>query len=84
MSIIAALVTGALIGWGSSIRGGTDGRDELFMNVAIGSVGAYLGGWALSAVSGGAHSTHFSVGVLVAAILGATTSLVVVNNIRNA
>jgi uncharacterized membrane protein YeaQ/YmgE (transglycosylase-associated protein family) len=84
MNIMIPLVTGILIGWGSSVKSGTDRREELIMNAVVGSVGAYLGGWVLTAVYNPADTGSLSFGAIVAAILGAATALVVVNIIRDA
>jgi uncharacterized membrane protein YeaQ/YmgE (transglycosylase-associated protein family) len=84
MYIIIPLVTGILIGWGSTIKIGTGRREELIMKVVIGSVGAYLGAWALTAIYGAADPGSLSVSAIAASILGAATALVVVDRIRNA
>ena len=45
MHIIVWLVVGGLIGWVASVLMGTDGRQGLLLNVVVGIVGAFLGGW---------------------------------------
>ena len=45
MNIIVWLVVGGLIGWVASLLMGTDGRQGLLLNVVVGIVGAFLGGW---------------------------------------
>lgn len=84
MNIIIALATGTLIGWWLSTKSGIDGREELIINVLIGSVGAYVGGWILTAVIDTADPSSLSLGLVVAAILGAAAALILVNKIRNA
>ena len=84
MNILIVIVTGILIGWGFSVKSGTDGREDLIRNIIVGSVGAYLGGWMLTAIYDAADPTSFSVGAVIAAMLGAATSLMVVNRIRQA
>ena len=84
MNIIIPLVTGILIGWGSTIKIGTGRREELIMNVVIGSVGAYLGGWVLTEIYDAADFESLSFSVIAASILGAATALVVVDQIRDA
>ncbi len=53
MNIIIWLVVGGLIGWVASMLMGTDGRQGVFLNIVVGIVGAFLGGW----LFGGAFST---------------------------
>jgi uncharacterized membrane protein YeaQ/YmgE (transglycosylase-associated protein family) len=82
MNIVIPLVTGILIGWGSNVENGTGGRRKLFMSVVVGSIGAYLGGWALIEVYGPPDPGNLSFSAIVAAILGAATALVIVQRIR--
>jgi uncharacterized membrane protein YeaQ/YmgE (transglycosylase-associated protein family) len=84
MYIIIPLVTGILIGWGSSLKIGTGRREELIMNAVVGSVGAYLGTWALTAIYDPADPGSLSVSAIAASILGAATALVVVDRVRDA
>ena len=85
MNFMIAIATGILIGWGASVEDGTARREELIMNVVVGSLGAYLGGWIPTAIiHSPANPGSLSFGAIVAAVLGATTALVVVNRIRDA
>jgi uncharacterized membrane protein YeaQ/YmgE (transglycosylase-associated protein family) len=84
MNIVIAIVAGILVGWGASIRSGTDGLEDLIRNVIVGAVGALLGGWMLSAVFDTFDPSSFTVSAVVASLLGAATSLIVVNRIRQA
>ncbi len=45
MNILIWLVVGGLIGWVASLMMGTDGRQGILLNVVVGIVGAFLGGW---------------------------------------
>ena len=84
MNLFIALVAGILVGWGASIRSGTDGLEDLIRNVIVGSVGAFLGTWMLTAVYDAYDPSSFSVSAVIASLLGAATSLLVVNRIRQA
>jgi uncharacterized membrane protein YeaQ/YmgE (transglycosylase-associated protein family) len=84
MNIVIAIVAGLLLGWGASIRSGTDGLEDLIRNVIVGAVGALLGGWMLSAVYDAFDPSSFTVSAVVASLLGAAASLIVVNRIRRA
>jgi uncharacterized membrane protein YeaQ/YmgE (transglycosylase-associated protein family) len=73
MNIIIWLVVGGLIGWVASMLMGTDGRQGLLLNVVVGIVGAFLGGW----LFGGTFSTstindgNLSIGSLAVSLVGA-------------
>jgi len=84
MNVVIALVTGMLIGWGTSIRTQTDGLEDLIRNLIVGSVGAFLGGWMLTAIFDSAEPADFTFGAVIAAMLGAAISLIVVNRFRQA
>lgn len=69
MSILVWLLIGGLIGWVASIFMGTDGRQGLLLNVAVGILGAALGGW----LFGGAtiNEGSLSVNSIVVSLVGA-------------
>jgi uncharacterized membrane protein YeaQ/YmgE (transglycosylase-associated protein family) len=84
MNILIWLVVGGLIGWVASIVMGTDGRQGLILNVVVGIVGAFLGGWLLSGLfnSGSINQGDFSVSSLVLSLLGAIILLFIVKLVR--
>jgi uncharacterized membrane protein YeaQ/YmgE (transglycosylase-associated protein family) len=45
MNIIIWLVIGGLIGWVASLFMRTDGMEGILLNMAVGIIGAVLGGW---------------------------------------
>ena len=86
MNIIIWLVVGGLIGWVASIFMGTDGRQGVLLNVIVGIVGAFLGGW----LFGGAFETstinegNLSLGGLMVSLLGAVILIAVMKFFRGA
>lgn len=60
MKILAWLTIGGLIGWLASLLTGTDGRQEMIVNIVVGIIGAALGGWLLGGAFG---ATTISQGV---------------------
>jgi uncharacterized membrane protein YeaQ/YmgE (transglycosylase-associated protein family) len=84
MNIFIALVAGLAVGWGSSMLIGTDGREDLIRNVIVGAVGAYLGGWLLTAIFDSAEPADFTIGAIIAAMSGAAIALFAVNRFRRA
>ena len=50
MKIIIWLVIGGLIGWVASMVMRTDGQEGILLNMAVGIIGALLGGWFFSSL----------------------------------
>ena len=77
MNIIVWLVVGGLIGWLASLFMGTDARQGILLNVAVGIVGAVLGGWLLGGFvgAGSINQGDFSMAGLLVSFLGAVILL---------
>lgn len=86
MNLIVWLVVGGLIGWVASMIMGTDGRQGLILNVVVGIVGAFLGGWFLSGAFGSStiNQGNFSLSGLIVSLLGAIVLLAIVSLVRGA
>ena len=86
MNIIIWLIVGGLIGWAASVLMGTDNRQGLILNVVVGIVGAFLGGWLLSGLFGTStiNQGNFSVTSLLVSLIGAVALLAVVKLVRRA
>jgi uncharacterized membrane protein YeaQ/YmgE (transglycosylase-associated protein family) len=84
MNIIIWLVVGGLIGWVASVVMRTDGQQGLVLNVVVGIVGAFLGGWLLSPLVGVStiNQSNFSVAGLLVSLVGAAILLAIVNLVR--
>ena len=84
MNFIIWLVVGGLIGWVASMIMRTDGQQGIFLNIVVGIVGAFLGGWLISPLVGvpTINQNAFSVGALVVSLLGAVILLAIVNLFR--
>jgi uncharacterized membrane protein YeaQ/YmgE (transglycosylase-associated protein family) len=84
MNFIIWLVVGGLIGWVASMIMRTDGQQGIFLNIIVGIVGAFLGGWLISPLVGvpTINQNAFSVGALVVSLLGAVILLAIVNLFR--
>ena len=81
MNFIIWLVVGGLIGWVASMVMRTDGQQGIILNVIVGIVGAFLGGWLISPMVGvpTINQDAFSVGAMVVSLIGAIILLAVVN-----
>ena len=85
MNIIVWLVVGGLIGWLASVFMGTDARQGIILNVAVGIVGAVLGGWLLGGLvgAGSINQGDFSLPGLLVSFLGAVILLFLVRLVRS-
>ena len=82
MNLIVWLIVGGLVGWVASML--MRSPEGIVMNVIVGIVGAFIGGWLLSPLIGaGTINQHdFSLGGLAVSLLGAVILLAVVNLFR--
>lgn len=81
MGIIIWIVFGGITGWVASLLMKTDSQQGLVLNVIVGVVGAFIGGW-LASVMGIAGVSGFNLYSFIIAILGAITLIGVVKMLR--
>lgn len=81
MNIIIWLIIGGVIGWLASIIMKRDAQQGILLNIVVGIVGSFLGGYLLAPMlgSGTANSGDFSVIGLLASLGGAVILLLLVN-----
>jgi uncharacterized membrane protein YeaQ/YmgE (transglycosylase-associated protein family) len=84
MNIIIILIVGGILGWLASIVMRTDAQQGIFLNIVVGIVGAFLAGFLITPLIGGAPITggSFDIMSLVASFLGAVVLLAIVNLFR--
>ncbi len=70
MSILAWIIIGGVAGWLASLFMNTDASQGILLNIVVGIVGAFLGGFLFSLV-GAAPVTGFNIYSLLVATLGA-------------
>jgi uncharacterized membrane protein YeaQ/YmgE (transglycosylase-associated protein family) len=82
MNIIAWLVIGGIIGWLASLL--MRSPEGILMNVVVGIVGAFIGGWLLGPLVGAGtiNSGDFTVAGLAVSLLGAVVLLGLMNLVR--
>jgi uncharacterized membrane protein YeaQ/YmgE (transglycosylase-associated protein family) len=78
MNFIIWLIIGGVIGWLASLVMRTDGQQGIILNIVVGIVGSYIGGW----IFGPMLVTAGSAGPYISAFLGAIVLLAVVNLIN--
>jgi uncharacterized membrane protein YeaQ/YmgE (transglycosylase-associated protein family) len=80
MSLILWLIVGGIVGWLASMIMKTDGQQGILLNVVVGIVGAFIGGWLISPLVGmGTINQGFSIGSVVVSLIGAIILLAIVN-----
>lgn len=84
MNFIIWIVIGGIIGWLASMVMKTDAQQGIFLNIVVGIIGAFLGGWLLSPLFGAGtiNSDDFSLVSILVSFLGAVILLAVVNLLR--
>ena len=84
MNFIIWLVVGGLIGWVASLIMRTDAQQGLILNIVVGVVGAFLGGFLLAPLlgTGTINSNDFSIAGLGVSLLGAVILLAIVTLVR--
>jgi uncharacterized membrane protein YeaQ/YmgE (transglycosylase-associated protein family) len=81
MGILIWIVFGGLVGWVASMIMSTDSQQGIILNVVIGIVGAFLGGWIMS-FFGEAGVSGFNLYSFVVALVGAVVLIAIVKMIR--
>ena len=81
MNLIIWLIIGGIIGWLASIIMKRDGQQGILLNIIVGIVGSFLGGFLIAPLlgSGTANTGDFSVMGLLASLIGAVILLAIVN-----
>ena len=84
MSFIIWLIVGGIIGWLASLIMKTDAQQGLILNIVVGIVGSFLGGWLIAPLlgTGTVNSGDFSIMGLLASLIGAIILLAIVNLFR--
>ena len=84
MNFIIWLVVGGVIGWLASMLMKTDAQQGVILNVVVGIVGAFLGGWLISPLVGVGtiNQDNFSLPAMLVSFVGAAILLAIVNLVR--
>lgn len=84
MNFIIWIVIGGILGWLASMVMKTDAQQGIFLNIVVGIVGAFLGGWLLAPLfgTGTINADDFSISSLLVSFLGAVVLLAIVNLVR--
>lgn len=81
MGILLWIVFGGLVGWVASLMMGTDSQQGIILNVVIGVIGAFVGGWVMSLL-GESGVSGFNLYSFAVALVGAVLLIVLVQAVR--
>lgn len=81
MNILIWLIVGGILGWLASQVMRTDGQQGMILNIVVGIVGAFVGGWLLSPMFGAGtiNQNNFSMPALLISFVGAILLLAAYN-----
>ncbi len=84
MNFLLILVVGGILGWLASMLMRTDAQQGIILNIVVGIVGAFLAGFLVTPLIGGAPITSgaFDIRSLIASFIGAVILLGIVNLVR--
>ena len=83
MNFLIWLIVGGVVGWLASLIMRTDAQQGILLNVIVGIVGAFIGGWVISPMVGvGTLNEGLSIGSFLVSLVGAVVLLAVVNLFR--
>lgn len=77
MGILAWVVFGALAGWVASILVGNNARQGCLMNIVVGVIGAFIGGFLVKLITGRGFDFEFTIESFIVAVIGAVLLLVI-------
>lgn len=84
MNFILWLIVGGIVGWIASMIMRTDAQQGMLLNIIVGIVGAFIGGWLISPMVGVGtiNQNNFSIASLLVSLVGAVILLAIVNLFR--
>jgi uncharacterized membrane protein YeaQ/YmgE (transglycosylase-associated protein family) len=83
MNIIIWLIVGGIVGWLASLVMKTDAQQGIILNVVVGIIGAFIGGWLIGPLLGAPSINEgFSIMSFIVSLIGAIILLAIVNLFR--
>ena len=84
INFIVWIIVGAVLGWLASMLMNRNGQQGVLLDIVVGIVGAFLGGFLLAPLfnTGTINSGDFSISGLIVSFLGAVILLAIVNLFR--
>ncbi len=82
MSIVVWIIIGGLAGWVASMVMKTNASQGLLADIAVGVIGAFIGGFVLDAIGVGGDVTGLNIASFGTAFLGAVIFLAILRLVR--
>jgi uncharacterized membrane protein YeaQ/YmgE (transglycosylase-associated protein family) len=82
MGILAWLVFGGIAGWIASMIAGTNERMGCFLNIVVGIIGAFIGGFLYSILTNTEFVARFDITSFIVAVAGAVLLLLILTGFR--
>ena len=83
MGFLIWLIVGGIVGWLASLIMRTDAQQGMLLNIVVGIIGAFIGGWVISPLVGvDTINEGISIGSVIVSLLGAIILLAIVNLFR--
>jgi uncharacterized membrane protein YeaQ/YmgE (transglycosylase-associated protein family) len=85
MGIIIWLIVGGIVGWLASLIMNRDGQQGIILNVVVGIVGAFIGGWLIGPMIGAPSindGSPLSWKSFLVSLIGAVILLAIINLFR--
>ncbi len=82
MGILSWIIFGALAGWVAGLVTGTRDRRGCIGNILLGIIGAFLGGFVMSLVTGTGFTFAFDLSSFIVAVIGAVLLLTITGAVR--
>ena len=82
VSLIAWIIVGGIAGWLASLVMKTNRRQGCLMDIIVGVIGGFVGGWLLTQLGVGGQVTGLNVGSIVVAFIGAVVFLALLRLIQ--
>ncbi|MBA15227.1 GlsB/YeaQ/YmgE family stress response membrane protein [Sphingosinithalassobacter portus] len=79
VGLLVWLVVGGVVGWLASIVMRTDAQQGIFLNIIVGIVGAFIGGWLFG---GSINDGAITITTFLVSLVGAILLLAIVNLVR--
>lgn len=82
MSFISWIILGAFAGWIASLIAGTNRQQGCLLDIVVGIIGAFVGGFIFDLLDAGPTVTGFNLPSLFVAVVGAVVLLFIVKAVQ--